>query len=254
MDLNDSKSDETDDDENVFSLSTQENEGFDVTWDWNSPRCKRDRNVTKKKRIRDTAQHSPKLSLKRHLSNNQIPVFDQIKKQMTELRNEIIGISSTSNNNHPVDTFFDDSVEQELVLCSEKVEAQMATFKKEDHVIHEDFADDSFDLVLEQLDEEEILQLTQPKKQEEPHQISEIKPVNNKLCGHQQPVVLSDSESSPMKCSPQEIEQKRLLALEKLESKKRQQIIEKNRQEALKRLAKNRKKTTLPRNLNVVIK
>lgn len=45
-----------------------------------------------------------------------------------------------------------------------------------------------------------------------------------------------------MKCSPEEIEQKRLQALAKLHAKKKQDAIEKKKQEALKRLEVNKRK------------
>lgn len=247
MASNDSKLDETYEDENVFPPSTQENEEIDVTWDWNSPRSKYNTNAVKKKRIRDTPTlQSPKLTMKRHHSNNQIPAFDKIKEEMAELRNRVIGSTSASNNK-PLDVVFDDSVEQELVLCSQQVEAQIECLQKQNQVVSEGFADDSFDLVLEQLDDDKIEQLSQPVKKEE---LS--KPVNSVLV---EPVIVSDGEISPVKCSPEEIEQKRLQALEKLQAKKKQQIIEKNRLEALKRLERNKKKvSSLPRKLNVVIK
>lgn len=47
---------------------------------------------------------------------------------------------------------------------------------------------------------------------------------------------------SPIKCSPEEIEQKRLQALAKLNAKKGLTVIEKNRQEAIKRLQMNRQR------------
>ncbi|XP_022909777.2 uncharacterized protein [Onthophagus taurus] len=56
------------------------------------------------------------------------------------------------------------------------------------------------------------------------------------------PLKVPKVEESPIKCSPEEIEQKRLQALAKLEAKKKQDIIERNRREALKRLEMNKKK------------
>lgn len=249
MASNDSKLDETDDDENLFSSSTQENEEIDVTWDWNSPHSKRNQNIAKKKRIRDTALHSPKLTLKRHASNNQMPVFDKIKEQMVELRNQVI--NSANHKNLFGETVFDDSIEQELVLCSQKVEAQIECLQQQNHeVVKEKLADDSFDLILEQLDDEKIEQLSQPVKVEK-----SAPPVNSERVERlTDAVIVSDGEVSPVKCSPEEIEQKRLQALEKLQAKKKQQIIERNRQEALRRLEKNKKKLALPRKLSVALK
>lgn len=252
----DSTLDETDDDENIFLSSTQEHEEIDVTWDWNSPRSKHNTNIPKKKRIRDTALQSPKLTMKRHHSNNQIPAFEKIKEEMAELRNRVIGSSSSISNKKSLDVLFDDSVEQELVLCSQQVEAQIEGLQKQNRVLSEDLADDSFDLALEQLDSDKIEQLSQPVRKEELNQPVKFEPMNSALSEQLiQPVIVSDSEVSPVKCSPEEIEQKRLQALEKLQAKKKQQIIERNRQEALKRLERSKKKVaTLPRKLNVVIK
>lgn len=231
----DSKSDETEDDESVLAASTQENEGFDVAWDWSSPRRNSNQNTmkAKKKRISVVSQRSPRVTFKRHGSHNQIPVFDKIREQMAELQS---AITSSANN----DVFDDDSIEQELVLCSQKVEEQVECLQQQNTpVFSEGFADDSFDLMLEQIDDDKLLQLTQP-------------PVK---VGEASSEAISESESSPVKCSPEEIEQKRLQALKKLEAKKRQQIIEKNRQEALKRLERNKKKMAgLPRKLSTSVK
>lgn len=50
--------------------------------------------------------------------------------------------------------------------------------------------------------------------------------------------------TAPLRCSPEEIEKKRLQALAKLQAKQQQELIEKKKQEALKRLEENRKKQT----------
>lgn len=51
---------------------------------------------------------------------------------------------------------------------------------------------------------------------------------------------ITEFTDSPIKCSPEEIEKKRLQALAKLEAKRQQDVIEKNKREALKRLELNR--------------
>lgn len=60
-----------------------------------------------------------------------------------------------------------------------------------------------------------------------------------------------ECETSPIKCSPEEIEQKRLQAIAKREAKMKQEIIEKNRLEALKRLEMNKRKRTLKPNCSL---
>ncbi|XP_050504405.1 uncharacterized protein LOC126883198 isoform X1 [Diabrotica virgifera virgifera] len=55
----------------------------------------------------------------------------------------------------------------------------------------------------------------------------------------------ADKVLSPTKCSLQQIEEKRLQALAKIESKKQQEIIEKKRQEALKRLELRQQKNAI---------
>lgn len=239
---------ETDDDENFFPSYTQnddDDDDADVVWDWNSPRCKYNRNSVKNKRIKASHQQSPKLTLKRHPSNNQVPAFEKIKEQFEELTKEVKtggGGTSTSKKTLFDDTIFDDSIDDEqLVLCSQRVEEEVKCVVQEKRV-GDDLADDSFDLVLEQLDDNKFEQLTQPMV------VSEVKTSdgNSSFC----------EGESPVRCSPEEIEQKRLQALERLQAKRKQQIIEKNRQEAIKRLEESKKKRGgfLPRKLSTIIK
>lgn len=226
---------ETFDDEAVFLSCTQDTEDVDVAWDWNSPR----RKFKRKKRTVREQQPSPKLVLKRHPSNSQVPIFDKLKEQIAELQKEVIGCGSKDVFD---DSIFDDSIEKELVLCSQKIEQQLKNIPNGATLtVDDNLADDSFDLVLQQLDDDKLEELTQRA------------PMIVKSCDSS-----FVEELSPVKCSPEEIEQKRLQALEKLQAKKKQQIIEKNRREALKRLEMSRKKKTnsnvsLPRKLSTNI-
>ncbi|KAF2892492.1 hypothetical protein ILUMI_13711 [Ignelater luminosus] len=131
---------------------------------------------------------------------------------------------------------------------------------------HNKIADDSFDFLLQTLNDED-LELNNPsvhndKKVIKTDLCEQSKQANVKIsqqCSAEEierkrkealakletkKKQTSESES-PIKCSPEEIEQKRLQAIAKLEAKKKQDIIERNRQEALKRLELNKKKRAL---------
>lgn len=60
---------------------------------------------------------------------------------------------------------------------------------------------------------------------------------------------IGPKEDSPIKCSPEEIEQKRREALAKLEARKKQEIIERNRLAAIERLKMKRTRQPVARKL-----
>ncbi|CAH0550522.1 unnamed protein product [Brassicogethes aeneus] len=69
-----------------YPCTQEEFENRDVVWDWNSPQAKQ---KEKKKKKRLILTHSPKLTLRRHSSNNNIKNFEKLKEELKALRNEI---------------------------------------------------------------------------------------------------------------------------------------------------------------------
>lgn len=117
--------DETDlDDDQSFSmLCTQEvDEDIDVIWDWNSPQAKKISRVHIKKQRLYPSQ-SPKLTIRRHTSNTLIPRFDKLKEEVEALREELTGSNSkTDNGKKTFADLDDDSFDEQLILCSQRVE------------------------------------------------------------------------------------------------------------------------------------
>lgn len=117
-----------------FNTSTQDDD-MDVTWDWSSPRSKQNLRP-QLKRVNNPSQ-SPKLTLKRHPSNNQIPKFDQIKQEIEALQsgiafanNKIIkdeNTNSPNKNQNYFDDFDDETIDEQLLLCSQLVEQEVKT-------------------------------------------------------------------------------------------------------------------------------
>ncbi|XP_018327804.1 golgin subfamily A member 4-like isoform X2 [Agrilus planipennis] len=127
----------------ILSQCTSDNYDVDVIWDWNSPRAKT--NMRRGKRQHAPEQEKP--PLKKTPSGNNLPTFDQLKKKLDALKEEInaeknekpINSSyidfdhSTSrqinSHNHLMEDipeleelFNDDSFEEQLILCGQKVE------------------------------------------------------------------------------------------------------------------------------------
>lgn len=121
----------------IFSQYTQEDrENIDVIWDWNSPQSKP---RTYKHKMK-TVHNSPKLPVKRHPSNNQIEVFNKLKEEFEMLKNEHINSESNelaSNTQKKLncrgitnlDDIFNDSMEEQLLICSQNAEHQLQANK-----------------------------------------------------------------------------------------------------------------------------
>lgn len=129
---------------------TQEGfENIDVVWDWNSPQSKR---IPKKSQKRLALSQSPKTTLKRHLSNNSIQGFEKLQEELRLLREEIavpehedcLVLSPIEeaeyknvNNSESIynielenlineaDDFFDDSLDEQLLICTTQVESNL---------------------------------------------------------------------------------------------------------------------------------
>ncbi|XP_017771618.1 PREDICTED: uncharacterized protein LOC108559013 [Nicrophorus vespilloides] len=114
----------------VFLPCTQEStENVDVMWDWNSPQSKLNLH-RKQKRLLQTA--SPKLPIKKQSSSTQLENFDNLKEQLKAFQEEINpendsqleSHDSTDNNSESFDNLFDDSIEDQLILVSQQIEAK----------------------------------------------------------------------------------------------------------------------------------
>lgn len=117
--------DELSEDQSFSMLCTQEvDEDIDVIWDWNSPRANRASHLHLKKQKRLYPSQSPKLTIKRHASNSNIPKFDKLKEEFEAFRNELNSSLRLDNNNENkcFNDFDDDSVEEQLILCSQRIE------------------------------------------------------------------------------------------------------------------------------------
>ncbi|KAF5291312.1 hypothetical protein FQA39_LY03463 [Lamprigera yunnana] len=216
----------------LYSQLQDDCDNIDVVWDWQSPKSKQ---KVYKKRTK-IVQSSPKTSIKRHPSNDQILGYSKLGEELKTLTDKItIESKETKANDRcssktkDLEEFFNDSMEEILLKCSQQVEyiidtstpkklsfeEQSDNLKSMKHRIE----NDSLDSILEAFNEEDFK--VENKRNEMP------------------------KEESPIKCSPEEIEQKRLQALAKLEDKKIQKIIEQKQREALKRLEFSRKRKVL---------
>ncbi|XP_066260775.1 uncharacterized protein [Euwallacea similis] len=132
-----------------FPCLTQENrDDVDVLWDYNSPRESKPRTVIvrKSKKRLDMQQHSPKVAIKRHLSNNN----DQIKQDFCKLREELRALkaeiarpdheslvlspreeeafkdmSEETHIKEDVESVFDDDMDEKLIMFSQQVELEI---------------------------------------------------------------------------------------------------------------------------------
>ncbi|KAK4884339.1 hypothetical protein RN001_000610 [Aquatica leii] len=208
----------------MFPYSQQEDaDNIDVMWDWYSPKSK-PRICKQKLKV----EQSPKLLVKRHPSNDQISVFNKLEEELKSLTKKTKSNENKSLiNSKELNDFFNDSMEEELLMCSQQVEDSVKNIQenrikvklKSEVDSANQIENDSFDCMLAAIKDEDLNLEDQ-----------------DKTTG----VILKDE--SPIKCSPEEIEQKRLQALARLEAKKTQNIIEQNRQQALKRLELSRKR------------
>lgn len=106
-------------------LCTQEvDEDVDVIWDWNSPRLKH-KYIRRQKKF--DVSISPQLTIKKHSSSGQIPKFDKLKEEVAALRSQITQPNQerTPESNTFLDILQDDSLDEDLVLCTQIVEKEL---------------------------------------------------------------------------------------------------------------------------------
>ncbi|KAB0796960.1 hypothetical protein PPYR_11021 [Photinus pyralis] len=191
----------------------------DVVWNWYSPTSQPQYFKPKVK-----VQQSPKILVKRHPSREQITAFNKLVEELKTFTNPNTVQEELDRDYADV---FDDSLDEELLIISQKVE-QSVSQKVPAHsdISNDSLGNDSFDCALASIKDED-LNLQKEQKTSKTQLTTSLK------------------EDQPIKCSAEEIEQKRLQALARLEAKKMQNNIERNRQEALKRLALTRKRKLL---------
>lgn len=205
---------------------------IDVVWNWYSPTSKPQYFKPKVK-----VQQSPKLLVKRHPSHEQITAFNKLVEELKTLTNPntVQENTYTSNDDDNKDYLnaFDDSLDADLISISQMVEQSVSQnihtdkemmTSKHSKPTHTLIGNDSFDCILASIKDEDL---------------------NLENGTNATKLVATIKENSPVKCSAEEIEQKRLQALARREAKKMRDNIERNRQEALKRLALTRKRKIL---------
>lgn len=111
---------------------------LDVVWDWNSPQSKHRKKIPVQKKIDRYQSTKP---IKRHTSNNKIESCNKLKSELEALKNEL---QSGGNEKHSsralfsddkikdelkdLEVLFDDnSLEEEMILQSQKIENLSAT-------------------------------------------------------------------------------------------------------------------------------
>lgn len=120
----------------VFVPCTQEAlDQLDVIWDWNSPESSKRQKQPIQKKVHG---YQPPKPIKRHVSINDIESYDKLKHELETLKNQLV--ESQSTNKHVGKTLFpdevdvnnefkdlddlfgDDSLEEEMILQSQKIE------------------------------------------------------------------------------------------------------------------------------------
>ncbi|XP_063918533.1 uncharacterized protein LOC135133914 [Zophobas morio] len=129
-----------------FPLTQETNEEIDVLWDWHSPQTSQRKRRTQKRLI---PAQSPKFPLKRHPSNNNnTQNFERLRNELKILQEELAmpddesclcvspqqemeikrdesNILSLEQNCDEFEDLFNDSIDEELVLCSQKIEQEL---------------------------------------------------------------------------------------------------------------------------------
>ncbi|KRT78228.1 hypothetical protein AMK59_7263, partial [Oryctes borbonicus] len=123
----------------VYIPQTQEVlEQLDVGWDWNSPKTKHKQKRSIQKRTSTSGHQSPK-PIRRHTSNNELESYNKLKHELEALKNQLVEsrfndknalklVSQDKINEHQTklnnvdDLFGDDSLEEEMILQSQKIE------------------------------------------------------------------------------------------------------------------------------------
>lgn len=130
----------------VYIPQTQEAlEQLDVGWDWNSPKSNRHHTLPIQKL---PPKHQSPKQIKQHVSNNQIGSYDKLKHELESLKDQLVKSrcntkhgKSLFNNEDPLpkeeindlsDLFEDDSLDEEMILQSQKIEQLLTMEIKND--------------------------------------------------------------------------------------------------------------------------
>lgn len=289
---------------------------LDVIWDWDSPQSKNNRCLHRRRILHS----SPNIPKKQIPYVKGVPRFGSLKAELEELAHKLSEPNSENSDSNqsylvieddgiclktetsttPVDSkensdlFGDDSLDEEMIKCSQQVEeaffeswsVDKSTYsnknvpKLENKNLFTDnhINDDSFDVFLEEIKDEQIDLLSQGSSTSgtstlsQPSVVNQLIPVKpthpsprsiartnsapTNFLLNKRPVISTSSNVFPrtksedlykkntnapkIMCSPEEIEKKRQEARAKLEWKRKQNEIEKKRLEALERLKRNR--------------
>ncbi|XP_050504406.1 uncharacterized protein LOC126883198 isoform X2 [Diabrotica virgifera virgifera] len=277
---------------------TQEtNENVDVVWDWNSPQAKRHPRKCQKRLL----VQSPKVPLKRHPSSSSAQDLEKLREELQRLKNELavpdheesLQLSPVEEaayktftpieegpaqefHDFEIGDFMDDGLNEQLFAFSQQVEDNLQSDNKFSPVRDAQTPNIDMETLTQTSDSgdfqtnddmysssQKIISTSSGKM--EFYRTKSFEMANNinsesvpKKCTQEEveykrKLALAKLESkrkadkvlSPTKCSLQQIEEKRLQALAKIESKKQQEIIEKKRQEALKRLELRQQKNAI---------
>lgn len=285
---------------------------LDVIWDWDSPQSKNNRCLHRRRILHS----SPNIPKKQTPYVKGLPRFGSLKAELEELAHKLSEPNSENSDSNqsclvieddgiclkaetsttPVDSkensdlFGDDSFDEEMIKCSQQVEeaffdswsidnSNKNVPKLENKNLFTDshINDDSFDVFLEEIKDEQIDLLSQGsstsgtgtlsqpsvvnqvitlKPTHSPRSIARTNSAPTNFLLNKKPVISTGSNVFPrtksedlykknsnaakIMCSPEEIEKKRQEARAKLEWKRKQNEIEKKRLEALERLKRNR--------------
>uniref|UniRef100_A0A6P7GPG8 Uncharacterized protein LOC114340542 isoform X2 n=1 Tax=Diabrotica virgifera virgifera TaxID=50390 RepID=A0A6P7GPG8_DIAVI len=277
---------------------TQEtNENVDVVWDWNSPQAKKHPRKCQKRLL----VQSPKVPLKRHPSSSSAQDLEKLREELQRLKNELavpdheesLQLSPVEEaayktftpieegpaqefHDFEIGDFMDDGFNEQLFAFSQQVEDNLQSDNKFSPVRDAQTPNIDMETLTQTSDSgdfqtngdmysssQKIISTSSGKM--EFYRTKSFEMANNinsesvpKKCTQEEveykrKLALAKLESkrkadkvlSPTKCSLQQIEEKRLQALAKIESKKQQEIIEKKRQEALKRLELRQQKNAI---------
>lgn len=192
-------------------------QNIDVIWDWHSPKSNPHKPI--KRSVLQQQAIPPKEPIKRHRSNNQIQSFSRLQKELETLLPKSNSFENALN----------DSMDEQLCLYTQQIEhGHNRVSPKQALPLTKSIENDSLKRCVNKHNIEDLLNSKG----------------DNKIVIKER-VLQTRSTETITKIQLEQIEQNRLEALRKLQTKRTLKIIEQNRQLALKRLELNKKKRSL---------